>query len=81
MTPMETMDLFGADRNADGSITYVTEMSMWGGNGYPHPVTGEKLDPKTMFWARVTSQSGSYLDADYFVVRLPDGTMMRAFND
>ena len=81
MTPMETMDLFGADRNADGSNIYVTEMSMWGGNGYPHPVTGEKLNPRDMFWARVTPSDTQFNDIAYFIVRLPDGTMLRVFND
>ena len=60
--------------------SYSVEMSTWQGNGFPHPLTGKKQNPKSFRFVNAVKNALA-TEITEFNIRLFDGTTLLVFND
>jgi len=74
--------LFTVDATPCGREVYEIDYTDWASAGFPHPKTGNPVNPKEVngHWLDEEDPTNKY-GIPYFVGTLPDGTFIRVFND
>jgi hypothetical protein len=74
--------LFAVTSTPCGRDVYEVDFTDWKGAGFPHPKTGEPVDPQGIKVHLVDEEDPSnQYGIPYFTGALPDGTFIRIFND
>lgn len=74
--------VWSKDATPCGVPVYEAEYTDLKGAGFPHPVTGESMDPATIEVHLVPEEDpGNKYGVPYFVGKLNDGTFVRILND